>query len=374
MIYSYRRPLGLLAAILLLSPFAACSGPASQATTQASATAGQSTAPATSGSSPAASPVCAPGADGSLTPVNFQLNFAPGGYHAGFALALQEGYYKDAGLNVTLIKGTTSGLTAQLVASGQAGLAYSDAMTVMQLIGKGAKIKILSTIYQVGTKSVTALASSGIKTFADLKGKTVGMAVGELTAVIPILLKANNLTENDIKFVTLPGTSLAPALMQHQVDAILGSTDGYNLTLEQNNAGPLVVFPYYKYGVNTISTSIIASDSFLAEHGPIVKCFIQASLKGWDTAIKNPGGAVADLVKTFPNDTTPALASGQLKAAIELMCANGAKSVGEATAQAWQSTVDIGQQVLGLPTNLGPSDYHTNDYLPATMPTQCPIG
>ena len=54
-----------------------------------------------------------------------------------------EGYYKDAGLDVTLVQGNGSGNTAQLVANGRAQLAYADAVAVSQLIAKGAPMKIV---------------------------------------------------------------------------------------------------------------------------------------------------------------------------------------------------------------------------------------
>ena len=81
------------------------------------------------------------------TPVTFQLNWMAGGPNAGFAAALAEGYYKDAGLDVTLVQGNGSGNTAQLVANGRAQLAYADAVAVSQLIAKGAPMKVVSTIY-----------------------------------------------------------------------------------------------------------------------------------------------------------------------------------------------------------------------------------
>jgi NitT/TauT family transport system substrate-binding protein len=271
------------------------------------------------------------------------------------------------------VKGQGSGTTAKLVASGQAGLAYADAIAVMQLIAKNAPIKILSTIYQTVPNSVTALKSSGITKFSDLKGKTIAEPVGETpTAVFPILLAANGMTEADVKLVPMPGTSMPAALLQHQVDAILGSTDGYDLILKDQGAS-LVDFIFADYGVNTVSTSIIASDSFLAANGPMVKCFIQASLKGWDAAIKTPKTAIADLIKTFPYDTKESLNTGQLAAAIDLMCKNGAQFVGKAEPAAWENTVKVAQQVLKLPANLAATDYYTYDYLPATLPTACPI-
>src|SRR5262245_37375743 len=79
-------------------------------------------------------------------PVTFQLNWMAGGPNAGFAAALAEGYYKDAGLDVTIVQGNGSGNTAQLVANGRAQLAYADAVAVSQLIAKGAPLKVVSTV------------------------------------------------------------------------------------------------------------------------------------------------------------------------------------------------------------------------------------
>ncbi len=52
-----------------------------------------------------------------LTPLTFQLNWTAGGPNAGFAAALGEGFYRQAGLDVTIVQGNGSGNTAQLVAS-----------------------------------------------------------------------------------------------------------------------------------------------------------------------------------------------------------------------------------------------------------------
>ena len=73
----------------------------------------------------------------------FQLNWMAGGANAGFAAAVAKGYYKDAGLDVTLVQGNGSGNTAQLVANGRAQLAYADAVAVSQLIAKGAPMKVV---------------------------------------------------------------------------------------------------------------------------------------------------------------------------------------------------------------------------------------
>src|SRR6266576_5704777 len=117
-------------------------------------------------------------ATGADTPVVFQLNWMAGGPNAGFAAAVAEGYYKDAGLDVTLVQGNGSGNTAQLVANGRSQLAYADAVAVSQLIAKGAPMKIIATIYQSNPNAVMSLKKTGVKSVADLKGKKVGMPSG----------------------------------------------------------------------------------------------------------------------------------------------------------------------------------------------------
>src|SRR5205809_3795766 len=114
-------------------------------------------------------------ATAAYTPVTFQLNWMAGGPNAGFAAAVAEGYYKDAGLDVTLVQGNGSGNTAQLVANGRAQLAYADAVAVMQLIAKGAPMKVVSTIYQSNPNAVMSLKKAGIKSVKDLAGKKVGV-------------------------------------------------------------------------------------------------------------------------------------------------------------------------------------------------------
>lgn len=367
------RLLVVLATVVMV--VAACSGTAASPTaseppTSSAPAASESTA-AVESSPPAAATGCEV-ADPAV-PISFQLNFTAGGYNSGFALALQREYYKEVGLTVAIVKGQGSGTTAKLVASGQAGLAYADAVAVMQVIAKGAKIKILSTMYQSGPNAINALKDSGINSITDLKGKSLGEPVGEAgTAQLPILLEANGMTLDDIKRVPMPGTSLVAALAEGQVDAIIGSTEGYNLILEELGF-EVTVLPFADYGVPTVSTSILASESFLAENANSVRCFIQASLRGWDEAIKDPDAAIEALVTTFPNDTRPDLNRRQLESAIQLFCKNEAKFVGKAEPAAWERTVEIAEKVLALPTGIDPTSYYTYDYLPETLPTACPI-
>ena len=76
--------------------------------------------------------------------------------------------------------------------------------------------------------------------------------------MLPLFLKANNLKETDVNLINMPATSMVPALLQGQVDAILGSMDAYQIQLEAQGA-QLDNFMFATHGVPTVSTSIFAS-------------------------------------------------------------------------------------------------------------------
>ncbi|NIF75839.1 ABC transporter substrate-binding protein [Paraburkholderia sp. Cy-641] len=303
------------------------------------------------------------GTAAAATPVTFQLNWVAGGPNAGFAVALTEGYYKDAGLDVTLVEGNGSATTAQLVAANRAQIAYADAVAVSQLIAKGAPMKVVATLYQSNPNEVSALKKSGIKSIKDLIGKRVGVPSGSSqTTMLPLFLKANGLKESDVNLVNMPLTSLVPTLLQGQVDAILGSVDSYQIQLEAQGA-QLNNFRFADYGVPTVSTSIFANNTYLKENPDVVKKFIAASLKGWSTALNDPAKAVKSLKKVFPN-MSEKTATAEMAAVAPLFCSGGAKYVGKAEDALWVKTQDQLSQVGLLPQGRDPKSYYTNDYLP----------
>jgi NitT/TauT family transport system substrate-binding protein len=297
------------------------------------------------------------------TPVTFQLNWFAGGPNAGFASALAQGYYKDAGLDVTIVQGNGSGNTAQLVANGRAQLAYADAVAVTQLIAKGAPMKVVSTIYQSNPNEVSALKKTGMKSVKDLAGKKVGLPSGSSqTTMLPLFLKANGLKESDMTLLNMPPASMVPSLMQGQVDAILGSMDAYQIQLEAQGA-ELDNWRFADYGVPTVSTSIFVSDQYLKDNPDVVRKFIAASLKGWSFALDNPAQSVKDLKQVFP-EMNEKQAASELAAITPLFCSGGAKYIGRAEDSQWVKTQDLLSEVKLLPAGVDPKTYYTNDYLP----------
>ena len=208
-----------------------------------------------------------------------------------------------------------------------------------------------------------ALKKTGIKSVKDLAGKKVGVPSGSSqTTMLPLLLKSNNLKESDINMIDMPVASMVPALLQGQVDAVLGSIDAYQIQAESQGA-QLDVYRFADHGVPTVSTSIFASNDYLKSNPDVVKKFVAASLKGWSFALDHPDQAIKDVKKVFP-EVNEKLASAELAAITPLFCSGGAKYIGKAEDALWSKSQDLLAEVKLLPAGQDSKTYYSNDYLP----------
>jgi NitT/TauT family transport system substrate-binding protein len=307
------------------------------------------------------------------TKLTFLLNVPPAGYNSGFELAVEKGFYKETGVDVTIEPGNGSQTTAQLLSVGKYDIGFADSAPVMKLISQGAKVKVLATILQGNPNAVTALRKTGLKSVVDIKGRSVAMpTAGSQVSMFPLVLAANNLKESDIKLVNMPPEAMVSALIRGTVEVILGSVDQYDIQLK-NQGQEFDSFLFIDSGAPTVSTSIIASDDFLAKNPEVAKKFVAASLKGWYAALDNPAEAVTAMKKMFP-DANEKLAPAQIEATRFLMCVNHAKFVGKAMPPQWEDTVNIFVKIGVLPANVPASKYYTYDYLPPESQLRsCPM-
>ncbi len=202
----------------------------------------------------------------------------------------------------------------------------------------------------------------------DIRGDVIEFFIMDVPAggsqgpMLPLLLQANGLKESDMTLMNMPVAAMVPSLLQGQVDAILGSSDAYQIQLEMQGA-ELTNFAFADNGVPTVATSIFASNDFLKQHPDVVKKFIAASLKGWTFALANPAKSIEHLKAIFP-DVNVKLATAELAAITPLFCSGDAKYIGKAEDAHWTRTQKLLSEVKLLPEGQDPKSYYTNDFLP----------
>ncbi|MGH8800236.1 MAG: ABC transporter substrate-binding protein, partial [Casimicrobiaceae bacterium] len=150
-----------------------------------------------------------------LKPMKLTLNFLAGGPQAGFMLAKKLGYYKDAGIDLTIEEGKGSATTAQLVATGQTDVGFADAPAAMQIRSKGAPVKIIAPVLQTNGFAIISIEGSGINSPKDLVGKKLAVQPGTAqTTLLDAILAENKLDKGRLDVVNIDPAALVGALLE----------------------------------------------------------------------------------------------------------------------------------------------------------------
>ena len=213
-------------------------------------------------------------------PASFILNWVAGGDHAPYFYAQSLGWYKTAGIDLTLLQGKGSSMAAQAAGAGLHPFGLADLTTVMVAIGKGADEVAVMNVYANYPGGFYWLKSSGITSVKDLAGKKVGNPPGDAArALWPALAKANGVDPDAITWVNLSPNAKLAALKAGTVDAM---TEFYNFHhVYKRELGDNIGYQAWKdAGVDPYSNSIVVNGDFPAgasRHGRRVR---QSDAKG----------------------------------------------------------------------------------------------
>jgi NitT/TauT family transport system substrate-binding protein len=230
--------------------------------------------------------------------VTIQLKWVAQAQFAGYFVAKEKGFYKDAGLDVTIKAGGPDVAPPQVIAGGGADVVVDWMPSALASREKGVPLVNISQTYKKSGLMLTCRAETGIKKPADLKGKTVGVWYGGneypfLSWMSKLGLKTDG-SPAGVKVIK-QGFNVDP-LLQKQADCV--STMTYNEYWQVIDGGykpsQLVVFKYEDEGVATLEDGLYVLEKNLKDPAFVAKMakFVKASMKGWDYAKTHPDEAV----------------------------------------------------------------------------------
>lgn len=213
--------------------------------------------------------------------VTLQLKWKHQFQFAGFYMALEKGYYKDAGFDVRLIEGVVGVSAIEQLVGGQADFAVVDSGALLAYAA-GAPIQVLAAIFQHSPLALM-VTNPEIRKITDLRGKRIMMAPG-LNADISAALAAVGITSRDI---------IQDDISFDVHDLIDGKTDAYAVYItdqpQQLNAlhVPYRLFLPKAQGIDFYGDILITSDKMIQEKHAKVMAFTKASMLGWDYALEH---------------------------------------------------------------------------------------
>lgn len=254
--------------------------------------------------------------------VKFQLDWLPGGEKAPIFVCIERGFCADAGLEVTIEPGRGSSEALTKLATGTSDIGISGIGALMAARAtENIAVTAVMSVFNKGPHAFFSVAGSGVQKFADVKGKSVATSPFTSSNIyLPLVLNDNGVAESDIKLIKTDPGALGPMLVTGQVDAIIAwVTDVSRYTGQAGDAGrELVVLPWSDAGLEMYSTSLIASDRFLAERPDVAKRFIAAFRQSMEYSRDNPADAAQAVADAVP-ELNAHDAEGSLSDAMSLM-------------------------------------------------------
>ena len=210
----------------------------------------------------------------------------------GDVVAVEKGYFNDAGLDVEFSPGGPNSATVPPVISGDATLGqFSETSQLFNARASGIPIKILACGYRTGPYAFTSKPDKPLRGVADLHNVTIGI---QPTArfIIDAIAAKNGIDINDLNVVNV-GFDKGP-LVRGEVDAIGGwITNTQALSVVGDDRIDLLVSDL---GLPSYADVYFATDQAVEENADVLSRFIGAVAKGWGWTYRNPEEAVNVLV------------------------------------------------------------------------------
>jgi NitT/TauT family transport system substrate-binding protein len=242
------------------------------------------------------------GTAGAQTSIKFTLDFKFEGPSAPFLVAIDKGYYKAEGLDVSVEAAAGSLEPITRVASGAYDIGFGDINSLIQFrdANPGSPVKAVFMVYNKPPFAIITRKSRGIAAPKDLEGKKLAAPAKDgAFAQWKIFVQANEIDASKVTIENVGFPVREPMLAAGQVDAITGFSFSSYINLKDRGVpvDDIVVLLMADYGVNLYGNAIIVNPKFAAEKPEAVKGFLKAVVRGLKETVRSPETAIESVLK-----------------------------------------------------------------------------
>lgn len=249
-----------------------------------------------------------------LEPVTYLTAFSTFGREAYAYVALKKGFFKDAGFEVTIRPGTGSVDVMKHLASGSADFGVADfSAATITLANQSLPVTAVAAIHQATLSAIVTFEGSGIKTPADLSGKSIGDQPGSTVGVsFKAYAKAAGVNPETVKFIPALGPALPQILASGQVDAIGQFVVGEPVMAAVSGGRKVITLPFGDLLPDLYGIVLMTSTARANKDPEQVRRFSKALLRGLEYAVANPA-ETADILVSYQPTQNKAVAQREVE-------------------------------------------------------------
>ncbi len=319
-----------------------------------------------------AAPLAAAAPAAAETKLKMVLNWKYQGPQGFLFLADDRGYFKAAGLDVTMDQGNGSGAPIPLVANGTYDVGFGDLNALIEFAAKKPEQAPMAVyvVFNQPPFTIAVKADSPIKTPKDLEGKTLGASASDAALkLFPAFCKVTKIDCTKVNITNMQPNLREQMLMQGQVDGVFGYVNTIRFSAKLIHVDPdkqLRFMNYGDYGMDLYSNAIIVSKKLIKDNPAAVRGLVAAINHGIEDMIKDPDAAVAAVAKREPLIKV-AVERERLEATLKLEMNHPeiAKiGLGNVDMARLKRSIDILVEAVNLPRTPTPQEIFTPAFLP----------
>jgi putative hydroxymethylpyrimidine transport system substrate-binding protein len=246
---------------------------------------------------------CGGGGAGSGAPqgATLVLDFTPNAVHTGIYAAKRQGFYRDAGINLSVHPPGESTDAPKLLEAGRTDFAILDIHDLGIARERGFDLVGLMAIVQRPLAAVIARGDGPVRRPRDLQGHTVGVTgLPSDEAVVDSEVSADGGDPAKVKRVTI-GFDADSALAAGKVDAVTGFWNAEGVSLRRQGV-PIRIFRVDRYGAPPYPELILTTSRHTLERDPkLVEAMVSATTRGYQFTVRHPSRALNDLLAEVPS-------------------------------------------------------------------------
>ncbi len=233
------------------------------------------------------------------------LNFQPDGGTAAFFVAQSRGWFREAGLEVTIDGSSGSGDAITRVASGAYQMGVGDIATLAEFLVRnpGAAPRVVMPLHDRSPQAVVSLAAAGIARPADLAGKAVGNGPADgASRMFPAFARLNGVDLAQVNRRQVTAQLRDTMLLTRQVDAVTGFDYTVFFNLKANGTSPadIRLMRYGDFGMDFYGNAILAGQGMIAERPDVLRRFLAVAARAWRDTLADPAMAAAIIKRQVP--------------------------------------------------------------------------